>query len=105
MGTQIWGSGCKETFGGEPENAGTYMLLSNTYASSGKWREAAKLRLKVKDKGLKKQPGCSWIDVGNKVNVFVGSDKSHSETTFIYSLLHDLLAKMKKAGTYQTLIL
>ncbi|GFY84744.1 pentatricopeptide repeat (PPR) superfamily protein [Actinidia rufa] len=81
----------------EPENAGTYMLLSNIYASSGKWREAAKFRLKMKDKGLKKQPGCSWIDVGNKVNVFVVSDKSHSETKSIYSLLQDLHAKMKAA--------
>ncbi|KAF9625289.1 hypothetical protein IFM89_020875 [Coptis chinensis] len=37
----------------EPENAGTYMLLSNIYASTGKWKEASKLRLKMKDKGLK----------------------------------------------------
>ncbi|KAE8651187.1 hypothetical protein Csa_001711, partial [Cucumis sativus] len=49
----------------EPENAGTFLLLSNTYASTGKWREAARVRKKTKDKGLKKQPGCSWIDVGN----------------------------------------
>ncbi|XP_028113756.1 pentatricopeptide repeat-containing protein At2g35030, mitochondrial-like [Camellia sinensis] len=82
----------------EPENAGTYMLLSNIYASSGKWREAARLRLKMKDKGLKKQPGCSWIDVGNKVHVFVVGDKSHSEANLIYSLIHDLHVKMKKVG-------
>ncbi|CAK9184026.1 unnamed protein product [Ilex paraguariensis] len=81
----------------EPENAGTYMLLSNIYASSGKWKEAAKLRSKMKGKGLKKQPGCSWIEVGNRVHVFVVADKSHSETEAIYSLLCNLHLKMRKA--------
>lgn len=82
----------------EPENAGTYMLLSNIYASSGKWREAANLRLKMKDKGLKKQPGCSWIEIENRFHVFVVGDKSHCETELIYTLLWDIHLKIKKAG-------
>ncbi|KAK9112569.1 hypothetical protein Scep_020088 [Stephania cephalantha] len=82
----------------EPDNAGTYMLLSNIYASAGKWKEAAKVRLKMKDKGLKKQPGCSWIEVENRVHVFVVGDKSHSQAKLIYSLLKDLHFKMKRAG-------
>ncbi|PON83214.1 DYW domain containing protein [Trema orientale] len=80
----------------EPENAGTYLLLSNVYASSGKWKEAAKVRLKMKEKGLKKQPGCSWIEVGNTVHVFVVGDKSHCQSKLIYSLLCDLHETMKK---------
>ncbi|EXB41187.1 hypothetical protein L484_005223 [Morus notabilis] len=82
----------------EPENAGTYLLLSNVYASSGKWREAAKMRLKMKEKGLKKQPGCSWIEVGNMVHVFVVGDESHTQSGLIYSLVCDLHEKMKKIG-------
>ncbi|XP_057978184.1 pentatricopeptide repeat-containing protein At2g35030, mitochondrial [Malania oleifera] len=81
----------------EPENAGTYLLLSNMYASTGKWGEAAKVRSKMKDEGLKKQPGCSWIEIGNRVHVFVVRDKSHSQSKLIYSFLRDLHAKMKKA--------
>ncbi|KAL2482998.1 Pentatricopeptide repeat-containing protein [Forsythia ovata] len=83
----------------EPENAGTYMLLSNIYASSGKWKEAAFQRLKMKEKGLKKQPGCSWIEVGNRFHVFVVGDKSHSESEIIGSLLFNLHKKMKKMGS------
>ncbi|XP_058208743.1 pentatricopeptide repeat-containing protein At2g35030, mitochondrial [Rhododendron vialii] len=79
----------------EPENACTYMSLSSIYASTGRWREAAKLRMEMKDKGLKKQPGCSWIDVGNKVHVFVVGDESYSESSFIFPLLNDLHAKME----------
>ncbi|XP_061357232.1 pentatricopeptide repeat-containing protein At2g35030, mitochondrial [Gastrolobium bilobum] len=81
----------------EPENAGTYLLLSNMYASVGKWKEAANVRMKMKDKGLKKQPGCSWIEVGNTVQVFVVGDKSHSQYELLEYLLLDLHTNMKKA--------
>ncbi|XWS57138.1 hypothetical protein CRYUN_Cryun09bG0146800 [Craigia yunnanensis] len=88
----------KKILEAEPENASAYLLLSNIYASRGKWRDAAKVRLKMKDKGLKKQPGCSWIEVGNKVHVFVVGAKSHSHANLIYPLLRELHAKMRKAG-------
>ena len=81
----------------EPENAGTYLLLSNMYASVGKWKEAANVRMKMKDKGLKKQPGCSWIEVGNTVQIFVVGDKSHSQFEPLGYLLLDLHNKMRKA--------
>ncbi|RYR43791.1 hypothetical protein Ahy_A08g040191 isoform E [Arachis hypogaea] len=82
----------------EPENAGTYLSLSNMYASVGKWKEAANVRMKMKDKGLKKQPGCSWIGVGNTVQIFVVGDKSHSQFELLGGLLLDLHNKMRRAG-------
>ncbi|XP_028773369.1 pentatricopeptide repeat-containing protein At2g35030, mitochondrial [Neltuma alba] len=88
----------KKIFKIEPENAGTYSLLSNMYASAGKWKEAAIMRMKMKDKGLKKPPGCSWIEVNNKVQVFVVCDKSHSQLEEIDYILLDLHPKMKNIG-------
>ncbi|KAF6138490.1 hypothetical protein GIB67_022524 [Kingdonia uniflora] len=82
----------------EPDNACTYLLLSNMYATAGKWREAATMRLKMKDKKLKKQPGCSWIEVDNRFHVFVVGDKSHSQSKLIYSLLQNLHGKIKRVG-------
>nr|KYP40703.1 hypothetical protein KK1_037955 [Cajanus cajan] len=79
----------------EPENAGTYSLLSNMYASVGKWKEAAIVRKKMQHKGLKKPPGCSWIEVGNAVQVFVVGDKSHSQYELLGLLLIDIHTKMK----------
>nr|ABL85030.1 hypothetical protein 57h21.3 [Brachypodium sylvaticum] len=83
----------------EPNNAGTYTLLCNIYASAGKWKEAAKIRSEMNDRGLKKQPGCSWIEVENKVHVFVSRDKSHSESDLINSLLQDIHDIMRMACT------
>ena len=80
----------------EPENADTYLLVSNMYASLGMRKEAANVRMKMKDKGLKKQPGCSWIEVGNAVQVFVVNDKSHSQFEMLKYLVLDLHTKMKR---------
>jgi len=49
----------------------------------------------MKDKGLKKQPGCSWIEVGNTVQVFVVDDKSRSQYELLGHLLHGLHTEMK----------
>ncbi|XP_043709362.1 pentatricopeptide repeat-containing protein At3g12770-like isoform X2 [Telopea speciosissima] len=47
----------------DPENVGIYVLLSNMYARFGMWDEIGKLRKLMKEKGLKKDVGCSWVEV------------------------------------------
>lgn len=49
---------------------GSYMLLSNIYAASGRWEDSAKMRISARTKGLKKVAGSSWIEVKKKVSVF-----------------------------------
>ncbi|XP_015698133.1 pentatricopeptide repeat-containing protein At2g35030, mitochondrial isoform X1 [Oryza brachyantha] len=83
----------------EPDNAGTYALLFNIYASAGKWKEAAEIRSEMNVRGLKKQPGCSWIEVTNKIHVFVSRDKSHGEYVLINDLLQDIHHIMRVSGT------
>ncbi|KAI5652299.1 hypothetical protein M9H77_29486 [Catharanthus roseus] len=82
----------------EPEDPRSYTMLSSMYAHSERWNEAAKLRTIMNSQGLKKQPGCSWIDVLNQVHVFVAGDDSHSQGALIYSLLGTLHRKMKAAS-------
>eukprot|EP01018_Ginkgo_biloba_P019405 Gb_07914 [translate_table: standard] len=82
----------------EPQNPGTYVLLSNIYAAAGKWDDVAKVRKMMKDKGIKKVPGCSWIEVNNKVYAFLGGDRSHSQTEKIYAMLERLAGRMVAAG-------
>lgn len=47
----------------EPHNTGIYVLLSNMYASHGMWDEIGQLRQLMKGIKLKKDTGCSWVDV------------------------------------------
>ncbi|XP_057841551.2 pentatricopeptide repeat-containing protein At5g16860 [Cryptomeria japonica] len=88
----------KHLFELEPENSGPYILLSNMYAEVGRWNDVAKVRKHMKDKGLKKRPGCSWIEVKNKVNIFYVADRSHPQTEKIYAMLESLAVQMRKAG-------
>ncbi|GLT68319.1 hypothetical protein SLA2020_405650 [Shorea laevis] len=84
----------------EPENTGYYILLANIYAEAEKWEEVKKLREKIGQRGLKKNPGCSWIEIKGKVNLFVSGDSSHPETKKIESLLKKLRKKMKEEGYF-----
>ena len=40
----------------EPENAGYYVLLSNIYAAAGRWDDARKIRVMMREIHVKKQP-------------------------------------------------
>ncbi|KAK1317160.1 putative pentatricopeptide repeat-containing protein [Acorus calamus] len=58
----------------ELNNAGNYVMLSNLYASTGRWEEVGRLRAAMIDRGLFKSPGCSWLEMRDKVFVF-GADE------------------------------
>lgn len=96
--TKLGEKAALEAFRLEPDNAGMYVLLSNLYASSGKWSNAGELRILMRDRGVKKVPGFSWIEVDNKVHVFSVGDSLHPETEKIYWFLEELGLKLKKAG-------
>eukprot|EP01018_Ginkgo_biloba_P030840 Gb_14956 [translate_table: standard] len=82
----------------EPYNAGNYVLLSNIYAAAGRWNDVSTVRKRLRDKGLKKSPGRSWIKIKNKVHAFVVADRSHPQSEKIYAMLETLAGKMKEAG-------
>ncbi|KHN28625.1 Pentatricopeptide repeat-containing protein, chloroplastic [Glycine soja] len=63
----------------EPDNAGYYVLLANIYAEAEKWEEVKKLRERIGKRGLKKSPGCSWIEVQGKFTTFVSADTAHPQ--------------------------
>ncbi|KAJ7548560.1 hypothetical protein O6H91_07G017300 [Diphasiastrum complanatum] len=82
----------------EPKNAAPYVLLSNIYAAAGRKDELAKIRNEMKDAGVKKMPGCSWIEVDNKVHAFVVGDATHPQSKEILAELDRLVGLMKEAG-------
>jgi hypothetical protein len=45
----------------EPSNVAPYVVLANMYAYVGKWNDVSRVRKMMKDRGIKKHPGCSWI--------------------------------------------
>ncbi|KAL5993465.1 hypothetical protein ACLOJK_014390 [Asimina triloba] len=107
----IWGAllnGCKSSgelglglkcaeqlFRLEPASASNHILLANMYAAEGRWDEMGRMRELMKEKGLKKGSGYSWIEIGMEVNVFGVSDTLHPQSDLIYSMLHCLSLEME----------
>ncbi|XP_057854695.2 pentatricopeptide repeat-containing protein At3g12770 [Cryptomeria japonica] len=82
----------------DPKNAATYVLLSNIYAEVGMWGEVRMVRRLMTDGGIKKIPGCSWIEGHKTVHAFCAGDRSHPQTREIYAKLEKLAWEMKAAG-------
>ncbi|PQQ07142.1 pentatricopeptide repeat-containing protein [Prunus yedoensis var. nudiflora] len=55
----------------DPEDVSSYVMLSNAHSAAGRWQRVATIRREMKEKGLKRVPGCSWIEIRNRVHVFV----------------------------------
>ncbi|XP_021737073.1 pentatricopeptide repeat-containing protein At1g20230-like [Chenopodium quinoa] len=82
----------------EPRNPGNYVLLSNIYASKGMWGDVDRVRDLMKDMGLKKNPGCSWIEIKNKVHMLLAGDRTHPQMSQIIHKMEALGKEMRKAG-------
>ncbi|KAL3724391.1 hypothetical protein ACJRO7_029548 [Eucalyptus globulus] len=82
----------------DPTDSGSYTLLSNIFASKGMWFDVKKVRQRMDETGVLKEPGKSWIEVNNEAHVFVARDWTHYEADFIYSVLHYLILQIKEIG-------
>eukprot|EP01018_Ginkgo_biloba_P028267 Gb_24755 [translate_table: standard] len=82
----------------DPEHVGYYVLLSNIYAEAGRWDDVTKVRTMMKERGLEKTPGCSLIEINNRVHAFLVGDKSHPQSEKIYATLETLTRQMEEAG-------
>ncbi|CAN1834232.1 Pentatricopeptide repeat-containing protein At4g02750 [Linum perenne] len=85
-------------FSMEPNNSGMYILLSNLYAALGRWPEVDRMRQKMRNEGVKKVPGYSWLEVQNEIHTFRVGDTSHPETDSIHAFLAEMVQKMKDEG-------
>ncbi|KAK8968600.1 putative pentatricopeptide repeat-containing protein [Platanthera guangdongensis] len=82
----------------EPYNEINYVVLSNIYASVGRWDDVGRVRRLMAVKGLSKSSGCSWVEIKEKVYVFGAHDQSHSESESIYQKIAELNYMIVKEG-------
>ncbi|KAL3724390.1 hypothetical protein ACJRO7_029547 [Eucalyptus globulus] len=71
----------------DPMDSGSYTLLSNIFASKGMWFDVKKVRQRMDETGVLKEPGRSWIEVNNEAH-----------TDLIYSVLDYLILQIKETG-------
>ncbi|KAE9615797.1 putative tetratricopeptide-like helical domain-containing protein [Lupinus albus] len=79
----------------EPDNSGNYSLLSNTYAALGRWSESRIVRKVMRNAGVEKKPGVSFIEVNNRVYEFIAGDKLDVYFVGTYDVLHSINEQLK----------
>ncbi|PNT65792.1 hypothetical protein BRADI_3g02795v3 [Brachypodium distachyon] len=67
----------KDVLQARPSDGGMYTLLANIYASKEMWSSAASVRGVMKEQGLKKETGCSWVELKGEVVSFSSNDNAH----------------------------
>ncbi|KAL4188936.1 hypothetical protein AMTRI_Chr08g162910 [Amborella trichopoda] len=82
----------------EPHHGGRYVLISNIYAAANRWDEVTKVRKMMKDRGIEKAPGWSWIEIDGVVSQFIVGFQSHPQAKEIKSMLDEIGMRVKEVG-------
>ncbi|KAL8056872.1 hypothetical protein ABFX02_04G147000 [Erythranthe guttata] len=82
----------------DPETDSNYILLSNIYASKGRWNDVSKVRKSMSSKGIKKEPGCSWVEIEAQIHVFLSQDSSHPRLLDIHRKMAELRERVSEVG-------
>lgn len=75
----------------DPEDSGIYTLLANICADGKKWKDVRMVRRMMRERGVKKVPGHSLIEVGGKFHEFLVADTSHPHSSQVYRVVNELL--------------
>ncbi|MBA0718924.1 hypothetical protein Golax_006641 [Gossypium laxum] len=82
----------------DPLDPAFYILLTNLYQDAGRHYLAERTLTVMKEKQLRKNPSHSWVEIRDKVHVFVAGERSHPRTNEIYEQIESFEAEFKKHG-------
>ncbi|KAM7508168.1 hypothetical protein LguiA_018621 [Lonicera macranthoides] len=82
----------------DPKNSLGYVLMSNIYCSAGSFSEAGLMRKEMKTLGVKKRPGLSWAEIGNRVHEFASGGLRHPQGEAIRDKLEEMVKQLKGLG-------
>ncbi|XP_020547267.1 putative pentatricopeptide repeat-containing protein At2g01510 [Sesamum indicum] len=75
-----------------------YVTMSNIYAEAGDWEHMAKVKKAMRERGVRKVPAYSWVEVGRKVHVFTANDRTHPLNDEIRKKIDTLGKRMEEEG-------
>jgi pentatricopeptide repeat protein len=87
----------KNVLQAQPSDGGMYTLLSNLYAAKEMWSSAANVRGFMKEQGLKKETGCSWVELKGEVASFSSNDNAHPMIYQICQVVDNISVMIEEA--------
>ncbi|PKU60927.1 putative pentatricopeptide repeat-containing protein At2g01510 [Dendrobium catenatum] len=88
----------EKLFAMELGDAAPYIIMSNIYSQSGRWNEAAGVKKMMRERGVKKEKGCSWVEIKEKIYVFTSDDGTNPRIGEIRAKLKELEVEMENKG-------
>jgi pentatricopeptide repeat protein len=82
----------------EPGNSLSYVQMSNIYSTSGNFNKAGLIRNEMKGCSVRKEPGLSWVEIGNRVHEFASGGRCHPKREVISKKLEGLIGQLKEMG-------
>ncbi|KAF3431733.1 hypothetical protein FNV43_RR26468 [Rhamnella rubrinervis] len=82
----------------EPRDIGPYVLLSNIYASEGKWDGVEHVRMMIKENRLLKEAGSSMVHQGELGSESFLENGSQHRRSMVYSMLSEIGTQIKLSG-------
>lgn len=64
----------------DPQDSGIYVLLANVYANDNSWADVRRVRSLMRERGVKKVPGHSLIELEGEFHEFLVADESHPQS-------------------------
>ncbi|KAI4369144.1 hypothetical protein MLD38_017627 [Melastoma candidum] len=81
-----------------PEHSGYYVLMSNIYARANKWDNVDTIRHEMREKGVIKELGYSFIEINGRIHRFTMGDRSHPEMEKIEAKWLEILTRIRSVG-------
>ncbi|GMI68282.1 hypothetical protein like AT3G02010 [Hibiscus trionum] len=79
-------------------DAAAYVSMSNIYAAAGQWDNVGEVKKAMRERGIRKVPAYSWVEVRHKLHVFSANDMLHPQMEEIRKKIDMLSEQMEKEG-------
>ncbi|XP_006651966.1 pentatricopeptide repeat-containing protein At5g48910-like [Oryza brachyantha] len=81
-----------------PAHEANYVMLSNVFALTQRWKEKSEIRREMSKKGIKKVPGCSVVELDGEIHEFIAGDESHPQYKEIYRMVEEMARELRRIG-------
>lgn len=88
----------KDLLDKDPMHHSNYVVLSNFYALKRQWDKKWETRRAMNERGIRKVPGCSLVELDGEIYEFIAGDESHLHYMGVYEMLEEIGMKIKLSG-------
>lgn len=82
----------------DPNHGGRYIQLASIHALAGEWDRVIEARMRMKQQGVSKLPGCSSISINGIVHEFLAGHRSHPNMKEIQYMWNKIAERLRYSG-------